>query len=343
MLHVAFEAPRQIGDAVEKAQSFHEGDIPLDRSKLHLIGLGGSAIAGELLKDMTAPQRGISIHRGTRPPRDKAGVIVSSYSGNTREILELSDLVTGGLRSVVYIASGGMLERLAWDRGIQLWKMPAGYQPRAAVGWSLALVATIAERWQVRQGIVEKLVAASKRLEESLAASSPEEQPLVRCALPIAQALRKNVTVIFHSLRCTGAARRLAAQINENGKQPAFALVMPEAMHNGVEGLVGGGDPDRWSLLFMFDQEDSASLRETMQRARTFFSGKGFHALDFPSTGEDAFDRTLSRLFIADMVSLLLAAEIGVDPTPIPAIREMKRLEPPLSEQEFQRSEAEIR
>jgi len=343
MLNVAFETPRQIVDAIAKGKSFHEGDIPLDRSKFHLVGLGGSAIAGELLRDMVAPKRGISIHRGTRPPRDRAGVIVSSYSGNTREILELSHQVTGGLRTVVFFSSGGMLERLGFEWGIPLWKMPSGYQPRAAVGWSLALVTSISERWGVHQNVVEHLASAAQKLGDDLAHGELHEHPLVRCALPIAEAIGDQPVVIFHSLRCTGAARRLAAQINENAKQAAFAWVMPEAVHNGVEGLVGSGDVNRYRLIFMSDANDTQSLRDTMNRTHRFFASKGFTTRLFPSAGENPFELTLSRVLIADLVSLFLAAHRGIDPTPIPAISEMKGMEPPLDLEHFDKDFAEFR
>jgi len=343
MLNVAFETPRQIVDAIAKAKSFNEGDLPLDRSRLHLVGLGGSAIAGELLRDMVAPKRGISIHRGTKPPRDRAGVIVSSYSGNTREILELSHQVTGGLRTVVFFASGGMLEKLAFDWGIPLWKMPAGYQPRAAVGWSLALVTSLAERWGVYQGVIEKLISAAQKLGDELGHGDLHHHSLVRSALPIAEAIGDKPVVIFHSLRCTGAARRLAAQLNENAKQIAFALVMPEAVHNGVEGLVGSGEVDKYSLIFMSDANDTLSLQDTMDRALRFFTDKGFSTLVFPSAGNDPFELTLSRILIADMISLFIAAHRGIDPTPIPAIREIKSMEPPLDLMNYDKDMAEFR
>jgi glucose/mannose-6-phosphate isomerase len=330
MLGAALQMTSQIITAQEVVRDFHEGDAPLDRTKLHLVGLGGSAIAGELLRDMIAPKKGVSVHRGTKPPRDKAGVIVSSYSGNTRELIELSFLVTGGLRPVIFLTSGGLLEKIGKDNSIPIWKMPAGFQPRAAVGWSLALVAAVISRWMVVPEISDHLILAARKFIGKLNPAEPAANPLVQLALPLADSLVGRTTVIFHSLQCTGAARRLAAQINENGKQAAFALVMPEAMHNGVEGLIGADNPERWTLLFMSDQNDPDSLHEAMNRTRNFFAGAGFLCGEFPSEGDNSYEQTISRVFIADMTSLFLAARRGVDPTPIPTIVGMKKLEPPI-------------
>ena len=323
MLDCAIEMPEQIIQAEEAARTFHEGDIPLDRSSIHLVGLGGSAVAGELLTDMLSPRQVISIHRGINPPRDKRGVIVSSYSGNTSEVLELAGRVTGGLRTVVFMTSGGKLAYLSDEWSIPAWLIPTGYQPRAAIGWSLSLVLALMERWGVVNKVHEKLIKAARRLKASLDRDKLSDHILTRAALPIASALKDKKVVIFHSHQCTGAATRLAAQIAENGKQPAFPLVVPEAMHNVVQGIACD-DKECWALIFMTDPGDPLSLRESMRSAMTYFTGLGFDCLPYPAAGDDAFELTLSRLFLADLVSLFLAALKGVDPTPISIITDLK-------------------
>jgi glucose/mannose-6-phosphate isomerase len=324
MLDCVVETPLQIQDAVKAAETFHEGDLPLDRSRAHLVGLGGSAIAGELLRDMLAPRQLLEVHRGTQPPRDRCGVILSSYSGNTGEILELSRQVIGGLRTVVVLSSGGKLERFGFESGLPVWKMPAGYQPRAAVGWSLGLLAALLEKWRVTSNDVKHLNRAAHRLERSLTHEELADHPLVGASLPLANALNGRAGVIFHSLCCTGAAKRLAAQINENAKQPAFTVVVPEGMHNTVEGI-GGADPDCWTLLFMSDQRDTSSLRVALNHALNHFLKLGFKCLPFPAAGDDSYERTLSRMVIADFTSLFLAAGRRVDPTPVNVIASLKQ------------------
>jgi len=325
LLEHAFQMPEQILLGVEAARSFDEGDLPLDRTMIHLVGLGGSAIAGELLNDILAPRRFISLHRGTNPPRDKKGVIVSSYSGNTREIIELAHRVTGGLRTVVFLTSNGDLARLGEEWSIPVWRIPAGYQPRAAIGWSLSLALAVMERWRiVTEDAQNRLVKAARRLKASLEQDAVRKHILVRAALPIAQAIKDKNTVIFHSLQCTGAAGRFAAQISENAKLPVFMQQVPEAMHNVVQGIAGAS-PDQWMLIFMSDANgDAPMLREAMNKTQQFFSELGFACLSFPAAGDDQFEMTLSRLLIADLVSLFLAGLKGIDPAPIKVIEDLK-------------------
>ena len=327
MLDNAFQMPEHILLGIEAARGFDEGDPPLDRSKIHMVGLGGSAIAGELLNDMLAPQQLISLYGGTNPPRDKRGVIVSSYSGNTREVLELAHRVTGGLRTVVFLTSNGELARLGEEWAVPVWRIPTGYQPRATVGWSLSLSLSLMERWRVISGALKKLNRAAGRLKVSLESTDLNEHILAQAALPIAEAVKDKHTVIFHSLRCTGAARRLAAQLNENAKQPACIQQVPEAMHNAVQGIAGAS-PDAWALIFMSDSNnDTPTLRTSMLRTQQFFTDLGFSCLPYPAAGDDEFEVTLSRLFLADLTSLLLAGLKGIDPTPIDVITDLKEVE----------------
>jgi len=324
MLDCALEFPQQIKSAIKASEGFIEGDVPLNKSSVHYLGLGGSAIAAELFRDIVYPQRVVSIHRGTTPPRDKCGIVVSSYSGNTQEILEIIPMVTGGIKSVLFLSSGGQLADFAFQWSIPIWKMPTGYQPRAALGWSLGLFSVLMDRWQITLGVKDKLQRAASRLAASLSKEEgPFTHPIVRAAYPIASALAGKYSIIFHSLSCTGAARRLEAQINENAKQPAFAVLVPEGLHNTIEGI-SGSNPEIWTIIYIYDPNDPILLRETLRRSLVLLEERGFTCCLFPAAGNDKFELTLSRVLMSDFVSLFLAALRGIDPTAIPTITSLK-------------------
>ena len=324
MLASVFQMPEQILQAAAASVKYDEGDIPLDRSRVHIVGLGGSAISGELLTDMLFPMQPLLLHRGTQPPRDKRGVIVASYSGNTLEILEVAPLVTGGLRTVIFMTSGGKLSEMGRELSIPIWSVPSGFQPRAAIGWSLSLTLAVMERWRIVHAAQKKLVRAATRLKKSFEKNNLNEHVLVRAALPIADLVTGKYTLIFHSTKCTGAALRLAAQINENADQLAFTQRVPEAMHNTVQGLAGG-DPEQWTMIFMSDADDLPTLRDSLYKTCDYFKKLGFTCLPFPAAGDDQFELTLSRLLMGDLVSLFIAANNETDPTPVDVIIDLKK------------------
>lgn len=323
MLDCAVELPTQITRAIQISETFHVGDLPLDHSYAHLVGLGGSAVAAELIEDMMAPKRNIIIHRGTMPPPDRNGVVISSYSGNTDEILEIAPKVIGGLKSVVYITSGGELALMGRNEGIPVWLMPPNYQPRGALGWSLGYMVSLYEKWRILHNTVVKLDWASQRLALSYEEVSLASHPLMQTAAPLAKMIHNKNTVLFYSIRCQGVAYRLAGQISENGKQLCFPVMLPEAMHNLVEGLAQR-PADNWVFLFLSDPGDPPSLKASIQRVMELFEAKGFTCRSIPHLGEDPFENTLARIMIADFTSLLLAGLRGIDPTPIEVIKSLK-------------------
>jgi len=333
MKDVVLEMPNQITAAFKASANYNEGEKPSDRSRIYLFGIGGSAISGDLISDILSPQNKITVCRGTPPPRDMRGVVISSYSGNTKEITSEVHRVTGGLKSNIFITSGGNLARLAWEWTLPIWRIPEGYQPRGAIGWSMGLLVRAMVRWRILNvNVQNKLEQAAKHLADNLAQVDLIDHTVIQSALSIAQSLIGKNVLIFHSSSCVGAAMRLAAQINENGKHPAFTVSVPEGLHNSIEGIAGG-DPNAWSLIFIFDPSDPLLLRERLARSAEYLQEKEYTSLQFPAFGNDRFELTLYRVLLADFVSLFLATLKGVDPTPIPTITALKQDNASVNEQ----------
>ncbi len=326
MLEKVLELPHQIESALQLVKDYQLNNIPSDCSKVHLLGMGGSAIAGELLCDAMLNRDLITIHYGTAVPDDGCGVIISSYSGNTIEVLDQARKVAGKPRALVFICSGGKLEALGQSLGESVWLIPKGYQPRAAVGWSMTFIAVIIDKWKVRSDVAGKLKNAATALKNELTEGVLYEHRLIKEALNLAQSLYNRIAIIFHTLNNTGAAHRLAAQINENGKQVAFTLTIPEAFHNAIEGIGGRLDPEKTSLIFIYNDDYSDILQEAVNKVEKFFAGRGFCCIRLPDFGNDKYKSMLYRLFISDMVSLFLAGLRGLDPTPIPTITALKAI-----------------
>jgi glucose/mannose-6-phosphate isomerase len=113
-----------------------------------LCGVGGSAMCGDIILDYLSPicDRNVIVVRGVSLPRWVAMdtlVVVMSYSGNTREALDIfQDSVSKGLNTVC-VSSGGELINLAKQNGIPFIQVPSGTQPRAALGYLLGAVAVV--------------------------------------------------------------------------------------------------------------------------------------------------------------------------------------------------------
>jgi len=100
-------------------------------------------------------------------------------------------------------------------------------------------------------------------------------------------------------------------------------VVMPEGLHNTIEGIAGA-DPKEWTIILLADQYDPAYLRDGMGKAAELLTKKEFTCVPIPAAGNDQYELMLSRLLVSDFVSLFLAGIKGVNPTLIPTIEELK-------------------
>ncbi|MGB9912955.1 MAG: SIS domain-containing protein, partial [Candidatus Kapaibacteriota bacterium] len=116
----------------------------LNKNKnLILLGIGGSAIAGDLLQAYFRNNRhaevDIYVNRNYflfKNVDEKTNIIVSSYSGNTEETLSAYDYVKGRTKNIIGITSGGRLKEILRKDGYPTIEIPKGLQPREALGYS---------------------------------------------------------------------------------------------------------------------------------------------------------------------------------------------------------------
>ena len=73
-------------------------------------------------------------------------VIASSYSGDTEETLAAFEKALVRKASVACVTSGGALLAQAQAEGLPFVQVPGGMPPRAALGYSLTALLTLAER-----------------------------------------------------------------------------------------------------------------------------------------------------------------------------------------------------
>ena len=114
-----------------------------------VCGMGGSAIGGDLaaaamgtrLSQPLDVVRGYGVPSWTPPDRV---IFCSSYSGNTEETLACYDAAEAVGAQRIVATTGGAIAEAARRDGVPVIGMPAGLQPRAAVGYTFAIAAEVA-------------------------------------------------------------------------------------------------------------------------------------------------------------------------------------------------------
>jgi glucose/mannose-6-phosphate isomerase len=309
-----------------------------------LCGMGGSAIAGDLVQPLLQEQPvSLEVWRDYGLPHwvdDKCLILAASYSGNTEE--SLSALAEARRRGcpVIGITSGGKLAEAALGAGGEPFPyvtLPGGLPPRASLGYGLGALVRVLGRLGMVANPDEQVAEAIQVLNElnaSRLAPVGDENGAVPASDPagmlsargLAELLDGAIPVIYTAgLEALGAGVRFKGQINENSKCPACLGVFPELNHND---LVGWELPQhfrgRFVLLLMGGKPANERLAARVHMTKQLL------AHDFPQvheilpSGQGALARVLSLVQFGDYVSCHLAQVKGVDPVPVARIGQLK-------------------
>jgi glucose/mannose-6-phosphate isomerase len=286
-----------------------------------VAGMGGSAIGGRLALAAIGPRlrRPFAIADGYELP-GYAGpetlVLASSYSGETEETLACyDDAGERGAPRIVATTGGTLAERARRD-GVRVIPVPGGFQPRAAVGYSLVSALAAAKLAGAAPGLEDEIEGAAA-LAESLAAEWGPDGPEDGDAKRIARSLEGTVPVIGGAELAAAAAYRWKCQFNENSSLPAFASVLPESGHNEIVGWAAARELGRFGIVLLEDPGAQSRNRLRTELTAEIAEAGAEVVLQVRARGETRLERLVSLVLLGDLVSLYLAVLRGADPVQI--------------------------
>jgi len=295
-------------------------------------GMGGSAIGADLLAAYVAGRCHvpITVHRNYGLPawaqNAETLAIAVSHSGNTEETLSsLEQARSRGCRCLA-ITTGGGLAKMAVGERVLLWQFEHHGQPRAAVGFSFALLLALLTRLKLIPDAAEemsKTVAAMQAQQDGLRMDTPAaHNPAKRMAGQFVGRL----PVIFGSDLLAPVARRWKTQINEIAKAWAQFEELPEADHNTLAGaLYPETLISQIMALFLRSGHDLTRNRRRSDLTRQTLMIEGINTDALDGRGDSAMAQQWTLLHFGDYVAYYLAMAYGVDPTPVEAIESFKQ------------------
>ena len=336
-------------DMLSKIQSFpgqlHQGwDIgkdtirSLDLSRYRSIvfsGMGGSAVAGDLIQAFLFEKWTIPffINRDYRLPgflNTKTLFVASSYSGDTEETLSSLRQAQEAGCDVVCLASGGNLSEEAEKKDYPLFKIPAGYPPRAALGFVLGvlfcLFRDMSDSLLTRDIFMEAAAFVKER--GSLWGMMDHKGNM---PFQTANKIHGLLPLIYASQQLGGVvAMRWKSQINENSKSHAFWNVLPELNHNEIMGWQQRSEFQEClrnlMVVFLKMSDTHPRVQKRMEITRQIIEDMGVPAIQIEDAGPSRLARLLYLLWFGDFVSYYLAMLYRVDPTEISNIDHLKNV-----------------
>ncbi|MSQ14756.1 MAG: bifunctional phosphoglucose/phosphomannose isomerase [Dehalococcoidia bacterium] len=303
-------------------------------SEIIIIGMGGSAIGGDLLRSLTLDISPIpiTVSRDYALPKHADAntlVIASSYSGNTEETLSaFAEAMERGCKTIA-MTSGGQLAQTATLKGIPFFEITYKGPPRSAVGYGLFPALAALQNLGIIPPMGQQVDDAANLLGEMAATideTVPEES---NQAKQVARRLVGAIPIIYGAGILSEVAHRWKTQINENSKGWAFYELLPELHHNTATGYLFPTAAKTQAVVVMLH---AASLHHRVslryQITEEVLKNSGIPYLLIEARGETPLSQMLSTVLLGDYVSLYLAMLNEVDPTPVPTIDYIKsRLE----------------
>jgi glucose/mannose-6-phosphate isomerase len=296
-----------------------------------VVGMGGSAIGGDLLHDWLSTRVSVPIEvcRDYSLPayvNDETFVFVVSYSGETEETLSaLLDAVKRKCM-IVAIASSGTLISFAKKLHLPYVTVRGGLQPRVAVPYLFFPLAVTLEKIGLVSNIGKELEETSKVL-GALAEKNASEVPLKEnFAKKLAWELRSTIPVIYGFGQYRAVAVRFKSELNENSKIPAKWEIFPELNHNDIVGWEATENlTKKFTVVLIRDQNEPPEIRSRIEATKKLSLPKARQVLEIKAEGKSTLAKMFSVLFLGDVTSVYLSILLGVDPAPVKIITALKK------------------
>lgn len=315
---------------IEYALSLEIPKLPAagtDFNSIIVSGLGGSAIAGDFLRNFAGEELYFpySVNRNYNLPA-YAGkntlLIISSYSGNTEESIAAFEQGLSRGCKIVCLTTGGTIGKMCSDNNVIAIPLKKGYQPRYAFGVSFfTLLRVVAGTGAIPpQDEIIRDIATQWRKNASAYSATTSEQ------YKIAEGVSDKVPVIYSFADTNeSVGYRLKCQFNENSKVNAFTNIYPEYNHNEIVGWETHNNADFKTAVITFEEETA----HTQLKKRDEICSKLIAQKDVPlfriksSYGQKKY-RLADAILQADWVSFHTAILRGKDPGEIDNIHFLK-------------------
>jgi len=301
--------------------------MPRDFNSMCICGMGGSGFSGDIIADVLPEMWNIPVKvvKSISIPNwvnDKTMVIVSSYSGNTKETLMMYDQAMKRGCKIIAITSGGELRDKCMRDGNKLIEVPTNIQPRSSVGYTIGYLANIVETVggpKIKSDLMRSM-SALRKYRGKVWMRNPETP-----AKKIAERIHGKVPAIYAPVSLSTAALRWKNQLNENSKIIAFSGTIPELNHNEIVGWSNTKTGSSCIPIILYEDglphADTLMMNETLEKMRS----SGLDPEMIKIDGRTELERSLKAIMLGDYVSLFLARMNGVDPEDVEPIKNFKQ------------------
>lgn len=321
MRQVILDFPKQFEVGLKAAENIKiEGDF----DNVVICGVGGSALPGNLLLNITNLAFPVFIHRDYGLPKiaDATSLIVCiSFSGNTEETLSAYQEAVEKNFKPVAICTGGKLQELAKQNNLPVAIVPNDcLQPRFGTGYLVAALIKILENCSLITGVSQEILKTA----ESLNPETFEAQ-----GKSLAEKLVNKIPIIYTSSRYKTLARIWKIKFNENSKVMAFWNYFPELNHNEMVGFSKVQNSkckiQSYFVIILRDSQDNPKILKRMELTADLIKEAGAGVEIIEMQGNNKIEKIFNSLLLGDWVSYYLALSYDQNPVPVAIVESFKK------------------
>jgi len=320
--------PKKLKDGLDIAHNFHfknSAILPKNFKKIIFVGMGGSGIAGRVVKTFLDKKSKIPSFVIDSPELPafvdtETLAVVVSYSGNTWETVEALDALVDKNIPTIALAHGGKVAEIAESKNLPFILLPDSKTPRSSLGTVLGIMLGLFDLMGALEG--KKILDI---FDKQLALYLPKfekDTGYFNDFLDVA-----NDCEVIHVWGISGDsaafAYRAQTQFNENSKIQAVTSYFPELNHNT---LVGFSECKKPPMVIFFGTEFvSTSLCESVDATCELLREKGVVLYKPPILGDNWEGQLFHIILWSDFASYYLGKARGVEIEPVNIVEDLKK------------------
>jgi glucose/mannose-6-phosphate isomerase len=314
----------------ELARRGFEAKFRLGRSdgkKAYVLGMGGSAAAGDILAGWLWSRHGVEaeVCKGVLPTANMIGTlaIACSASGQTEETISMMRTAVERGATLVSLSCGGRLAAESKMMDIPHIEMPKILAPRYMLPFMVfSCLAVVDAAFGLSSAHEAKnAIREMQRLGKRIGLEVPlQKNPAKWLALR----LTNRTPAIYGAKVTRGVGIRFKNEINENSKRHATYDEMPELFHNEIQAWEEPGE--KFIPVILRDDAESerdARLAETLMN---ILSSMGKQPIVVRGEGRSSLAKLMTMVYKLDLASYYIAIGEKRDPFPTPLITRFKKV-----------------
>lgn len=325
---------RQIESGWTSAQ-FVSLNFEIDKIKnIVFAGMGGSNLAALMAQSLspfllTLPFEVVANYRLPLYADKNTLVILSSYSGNTEEILSCTQDAKMRSCKAIVITTGGRLQTLAETAKIPLIlldeKFNPSHSPRAGIGLSLGAVMSLLIRLNPLSQkffISKEIVHTVERVLDMVSINKDtSENP----AKTLAMKHKSQGVIFFSANHLSGVGQTAGNYLNESAKTMCVNFNLPDLNHHLLEGFTFPvGLKEDFSLIILNSTLYPDVIQKRIALTRDILLQQKYRVTVIKPETADAVSQVFESLVFLIMFSYYLSIVNKVDPVTNPWVDYLK-------------------